>query len=87
MFRSALGEIQIDIPRTVVQGDLCVAQCHVVAKHVGDGFGAPPTQKSVDFWGMTMIRVRDGKIVEGWNSFDFLTMFQQLGWVKNPVAP
>jgi len=34
-----------------------------------------------------MLRVQDGRIVEGWNAFDFLTMYQQLGWVGNPVAP
>jgi hypothetical protein len=30
--------------------------------------------------------VRDGRIVEGWNTFDFLTMYQQMGWVKSPVV-
>jgi hypothetical protein len=27
------------------------------------------------------------KIAEGWNCFDFLSMYQQLGWVKNPPLP
>ncbi len=31
-------------------------------------------------------RVRDGRIAEGWNTFDFLTMYQQMGWVKSPVV-
>jgi predicted ester cyclase len=30
------------------------------------------------------VRVRDGKIVEGWNSFDQLGMLQQLGVVTLP---
>jgi hypothetical protein len=34
-----------------------------------------------------MARVVDGQIVEGWNSFDFLTMFQQFGWVRTPPGP
>ena len=37
--------------------------------------------------GNKFIRFCDGKIIEGWNSFDFLTMFQLMGWVSNPVAP
>ena len=24
---------------------------------------------------------------QGWNTFDFLTMYQQLGWVRNPPLP
>ena len=42
------------------------------------------TGKPVAFEGMLMFRVwvRDGKVVEAWNSFDFLKMFQQMGVVK-----
>jgi len=36
---------------------------------------------------MAITRVRDGKLVEGWNVFDFLTMYQQIGWISNPPAP
>jgi predicted ester cyclase len=33
----------------------------------------------VEFTGMTIVRIRDGKIIEAWNNFDFMTMFQQVG--------
>ena len=38
----------------------------------------PPTSLR-DFTGMCIVRVENGKIVEGWNNFDFLSMYQQLG--------
>jgi predicted ester cyclase len=41
----------------------------------------------VEFGGMVIARVRNGQIVEGWNCIDFLSMYQQMGWVTNPVAP
>jgi len=31
-----------------------------------------------------MARVQNGKLVEGWNSFDFLTMYQQIGMIQLP---
>ena len=31
------------------------------------------------FTGMCIARIKDGKIAEGWNNFDFLSMYQQLG--------
>ena len=34
-----------------------------------------------------MEQVQKGQIVQGWNCIDFLTMYQQLGWVSTPVVP
>jgi len=83
----ALRPIDVTVVRTVVDGEMVVAHCHVTARHSGPTLGGPPTGQTADFWGMTMARVVDGQIVEGWNCFDFLTMFQQFGWVRNPVTP
>ena len=55
-------------------------------RHTGDTLGGKATDKPVDFTGVTIARVENGNIVEGWNNFDFLTMYQQLGWVALPVA-
>ncbi len=85
--RAALGDLEIEVKQTITEGDRAVAHCRVRARHVGDALGAPATNKPVEFWGMTITRVRDGQIVEGWNCFDFLSMYQQLGWVKNPPLP
>ena len=87
MFREALGDLQIDIERTFVDGDVCIAHCRVKGRHVGRALGGEPTQRPVDFHGIAITRSKDGKLVEGWNVFDFLTMYQQIGWVPNPVAP
>lgn len=78
-FKGALSNITIHVERTVVEGDIAAVLCHVIAKHTGAALGAPPTGRPVDFWGMTMLRVKDSHIVEGWNTFDFLTMYQQIG--------
>jgi len=86
-FTRAFGNIHIDVERTVTEGDTCVALCHVTGTHGGHSLGAPPSNKDVDYWGMTMVRVKNGRIVEGWNAFDFLTMYQQMGWVGTPVLP
>ena len=87
MMRRALGDVEIEIERTVVEGEMCAAHCRVRARHIGPTLGAPATNRPVEFWGMCITRVRDGQIVEGWNCFDFLAMYQQLGWVKNPPLP
>lgn len=85
--RAALGDLEVRVERTVVQGEMVAAHCHVIARHVGDTLGGPATGRPVEFWGIAIARVVNGKLVEGWNSFDFLSMYQQLGWVKAPVVP
>jgi steroid delta-isomerase-like uncharacterized protein len=87
VMRAALGDIRIDVKRTIVEGEMCAAHCHVRARHTGDALGAPATGRPVDLWGVTLARVQDGRIVEGWNCFEFLSMYQQLGWVRDPVLP
>ena len=41
-------------------------------------FGRESIGKPVSFEGMLMFRLRDGKVVDAWSSFDFLNMFQQM---------
>ncbi len=87
MFKHAMSDLQVEVVRTVVQGEMAVAHCRVRGTHAGDSLGAPATNNVVEFGGMTMLRIDNGQIVEGWNCFDFLSMYQQLGWVKNPPLP
>jgi steroid delta-isomerase-like uncharacterized protein len=77
-FRRALSEIHVEVQDVVCEGEMEVARCHVTAKHTGDGLGKPPKGKPPSFSGMTWVRVKDGKIAEAWNNYDFLTMYQQM---------
>ena len=85
-FRTAIPDIHIEVVRTLSEGDTVVAHCHVTGSHKGKGLGVPPTGKSIDFWGMVIARIANGKILESWNTFDFLTFYQQIDVVqKLPV--
>jgi predicted ester cyclase len=53
----------------------------VTGTHTGDTLGIVPTGRKVDFEGMTIARIVRGQFVEGWNCYDFLTMYQQIGVV------
>ena len=35
---------------------------------------------------MTIVRLRDGKIVEAWNNYDQLSLMQQIGALQPTVA-
>jgi steroid delta-isomerase-like uncharacterized protein len=85
MFRGAFPDIHVDVERTVTEGDSVAVYCRVTGTHSGDTLGFAPTGRRVDFCGMTMARIANGQLREGWNCFDFLTMYQQLGVV--PAIP
>jgi steroid delta-isomerase-like uncharacterized protein len=85
-FRGAFPDISITIERVVAQGDFVTTLCRVRGTHTGDTLGIPATGRQVDFQGMTMGRAIDGRLQEGWNVYDFLTMYQQLGVDPPPAA-
>lgn len=48
-------------------------------KHSGEFMGIPATGKELALTGISIIRMRGGKIVEGWDGYDALGMLRQLG--------
>jgi steroid delta-isomerase-like uncharacterized protein len=81
-FREAFPEIEVTVEDTVSEGDKVAARCTVRGSHRGDSLGFRATNKPVEFTGICIVRVSDGKIVEAWNNFDFMSMFQQLGALR-----
>jgi steroid delta-isomerase-like uncharacterized protein len=81
-FRAAFPDIKVLVEDTVSEADKVVARCRVTATHAGEGMGMRPTQRPVEFTGMCLMRLEDGKIAESWNSFDFLGLFTQTGSVS-----
>src|SRR5919106_4832007 len=84
-FRRLFPDIKVTIERTIAQGDMVSAHCRVTGRYAGQGGGRAATGKAVEFWGICTVRVSDGKIVEAWNAFDFLGLYQQLGLL--PASP
>lgn len=78
-FRQAFPDIKITVVHTVAEGDRVAAYCHVVGTHLGEGLGVPATKRPVEFSGMCIVRADGNQLVEGWNCFDFLTCYQQVG--------
>lgn len=85
-FRGAIPDIRILVEDTVTEGHKVVGRCRVTGTHTGEGLGFAPTNKPIDFSGVAWVWIKDGKITDSWNNFDFLGLFQQLGAVKMPGA-
>ena len=78
MFLPAYPDLKVTIEDSLTAGDKIAVRCHVRATHTGKGLGIEATNKPIDFTGMGIARVKDGKIVEAWNEFDFMKMYSQV---------
>jgi steroid delta-isomerase-like uncharacterized protein len=79
LFRDAFPNMMIVIEDMVAEGDKVAARCSVRGKHEGEFLGRDATQAPVEFTGITIVRIDNGKIVEAWNNFDFMTLHKQVG--------
>ena len=84
--RNACPDTKIVLDQVVQQGDTAFARWTATMTHTGDGLGFSATNRSLTIWGMSACRVRDGKIIEGWNVWDQIGMARQLGILQGGAA-
>ena len=77
--RAAFPDIQVTVEDTIEEGDLMASRWTATMTHQGDDLGVPSTGQKVTISGMSIARLRDGKMVEGWNNWDQMAMMQQIG--------
>ncbi len=77
--RAAFPDIHFANDDILVDGDKVVARWTCTGTHRGEFRGIPPTGKHVEFIGININRLRDGKIVERWAVEDAFTLLRQLG--------
>lgn len=78
-FRSAFPGIEVVVEDVITEGDKLAARCSVRGRYEAASLGVEAKQQPTEFTGMVFVRVKDGKFVEVWNNFDFMTMYKQLG--------
>jgi steroid delta-isomerase-like uncharacterized protein len=75
---AAFSEFHVAVEDTIVEGNRLCVRWVCRCKHTGDGLGMPPTQKNVQVTGISIMRIADGRMVEGWQNWDMLGMLQQI---------
>lgn len=80
-FRETFPDLHVEVQEALSDGDKEVVRCVACGTHKGAGFGIAATNKSIKFTGVVIARVKDGRLVEAWDHWDFLGLYQQLGAV------
>ena len=77
--RRAFPDVRISLDAVIAEGDLVAVHATLRGTHLGEFRGAPPTGRSATWTATAFRRVRDGQLVEGFATWDWLSALEQLG--------
>jgi len=85
-FREVVSDMRTEVSLVVADGDTIIAEYTYYATHSGplpmpDGSVIPPSGKTIELAAVTILRVKDGLVVEARDYFDQATMLTQFGLV------
>jgi steroid delta-isomerase-like uncharacterized protein len=81
LYRNAFPDIHLTIEEVIAEGETVMTRWSCRGTHKGELNGIAPTGKQITLSGVTVARVSNGKIAEGYVNWDALGMMQQLGIV------
>jgi predicted ester cyclase len=77
-FSCALSGIHVEIEDSIAAGDKVCVRWSFTAKHTGEGLEVPPTDVPINITGITIMRIANGQLVEGWQNWDMLGLMEQI---------
>jgi steroid delta-isomerase-like uncharacterized protein len=83
-FLAAFPDLHFSLEDILAEGDRVAYRWTLRATQSGSWRGAAPTGKQISFTGMSIARLRDGKIAELWLNADALGLRQQIGAIPAP---
>jgi predicted ester cyclase len=79
MIKGGISGFALGIQFMLADGDKVAAHWTATGTHSGELMGVPATGRPIDFRGVSVVRIEDGKIVDIWGASDWLGLMQQLG--------
>ena len=82
---TAFPDVRVTIEGLLADGDEVAVRWTLRGTHEGElRGGVPATGRRVEVSGITISRIRNGRVVESWGNYDLLGMLQQLGVIPVP---
>lgn len=79
---NGFSEGEFSVVNAFAQGDNLVKLWSFKGTHDGDFFGIPATNKSLDLKGTTIVKMKDGKVLQEEDFFDNYSFMKQLGLIE-----
>lgn len=79
LFQRAFPDCTVTTDELIAESEYVAWRWTFRGTHRGEFHGLPPTGRSVVMSGISMLRIRDGKVQESWHQGDNQSLMQQLG--------
>ncbi|MCW4037485.1 MAG: ester cyclase [Candidatus Bathyarchaeota archaeon] len=80
-------DLHVTIEDIIAEGDKVWIRLTETATHTGKFRGLRPTGRKITYTAVTIWRIVDGKVVEGWGVYDQLDYYQKLGVIDYKGFP
>ena len=78
--KSAFSNMKMEFPNIMIDGDMASIRFISTAVNTGKFMGAPANKKNLEVHGIFMRKVRDGKVIQEWQTTDLLGVMTQIGF-------
>ena len=86
MYRTAFPDLTVSVDDLVAAGDKVLVRFTCRGTHRGNFLGKPATNKNAVTSGITVMKFKNGKLIEDWTQWDALKLLQDLG-ITPPIQP
>lgn len=80
-------DLHVTIEDIIAEGDKVWIRLTQTGTHTGKFRGLRPTGKKIKYTAVTIWRIVDGKVAEGWGIYDQLDYYKQLGVINYKGFP
>jgi len=78
--KAAFSDLKMEFPHIVVDGDTASIRFISTAVNTGKFMGAPANKKHLEINGIFIRKVKDGKVMQEWQTTDLLGVMKQIGF-------
>jgi predicted ester cyclase len=78
--KSAFAGLKMVFPNVLVDGDMAAVRFISTAVNSGKFMGAPANNKNLEVHGIFMRKIKDGKVMQEWQTTDLLGVMRQIGF-------
>lgn len=75
---ASFSDMRVSIQDVIAEDEMVCVRWSCRMLHTGDGLGLPASNKQLNTTGITIVRIKDGKFVGGWQNWDMLGLIQQI---------